>query len=281
MTGSKEPEILDKWVRAGTKDLVSAVSGYLDAYDTVRATREIERYVNDLSTWYVRRSRGRKDHEFFAALYECLMTLAKVMAPVTPYVSDKIYLTLAGQTGSVHLTDWPEAEELTREEKKLLEGMAEVREVVEKVHALRAEAGIKLRQPVGALVLPKNELLTSNSELLNILKDEVNVKEIVDGKELKLDTDITLELKIEGMAAELTRQINNFRKESGLKIGDMAEVYYETGSDELERAMSLVDKNKVYASEIKPGKPEQAEHEIEIEIEGNKVKFFLKIPNHK
>ena len=191
-----------------------------------------------------------------------------------------------GRGISVHLEKWPEVKELTKEQEELLKQMAEIRDVVEETHALRAKAGIKLRQPLARLIVPSViPGLTRNPDpgsrlvgrddnaLLSILKDEVNVKDIVYGDNLELDTEMTSELKQEGLVRELTRVIQGLRKEMGLKIGENAEIEYETTSEEIKLAMERVDKSKVYIVTLRQAQGLTGGKEAE--VEGEKIKILI------
>ena len=148
--GIDSEHILDRWLGARLQDLVNKVTENLDGYDSFHASREIESFINDLSTWYLRRSRGRSDEAFFATLQKVLVELSKLLAPFMPYLSEEIYRNLSGEM-SVHLAGWPFATKLTKKQEELISQMAELRKIVEEVHALRAKVGIKLRQPVASL----------------------------------------------------------------------------------------------------------------------------------
>ncbi|MDP3741608.1 MAG: isoleucine--tRNA ligase [bacterium] len=283
--------ILDQWIVARSQELINEATKFLDKYDTVRATREIENFISDLSTWYLRRSRGRQDAAFFETLRKALITLAQIVAPFMPYISEHIYRNLTpplspphegGRGGgvSVHLSDWPKSKKLTKEQEKLLVSMSEIRKIVEEVHALRAKAGIKLRQPLGQLQIL--DFRFQNKELLEILKEEVNVLVIEFGDKLELDTKITPDLKISGLARELERQIQQFRKESGLKIGEIVDLYYETKSANIKRALENMDRKKTYIQSIEYGISnivQNTKYGIQytktMEVGGERVKFLI------
>ncbi len=273
------PTALDRWISARTKELVSGVTDYMDAYDTVRATRLIEEYISDLSTWYVRRSRGRKDGAFFGTLHDVLLTASKVIAPVMPYLAEHIYNSLRefGDVGvlaeSVHLADWPKAEKLTKEETVLLRDMATVRDLASKALAVRKTQGIALKQPLSLL---KTKTSNLKPELLAILAEEVNVKEVaVDVKlteDIVLDTTMTDELKLEGVVRGLERIIQELRKTQGFKVGEHAALFYETNDAELEAALQKVDRKKTYLKNIERGKKENASSHT---LEGREVMLAL------
>ena len=248
--------LIDQWVDARRQQLVNEVTASMDKYDTVRATREIEKFISDLSTWYLRRSRGRSDQSFFDSLHRILSELSQVTAPFMPYLSEEIYRNVDDAGGrnhpskvykSVHLEEWPQVRELDNPERNLLKEMEELRDVVEQVHALRAGAGVKLRQPLSQLEIPVSKM---DSKFLGILKEEVNVRGVIFGKELRLDTAMTPQLRLQGLTRELERQINQFRKEAGLRVGEEIDLRYETESANIEKAMEGVDRKKTYLKSI-------------------------------
>lgn len=225
--------VLDRWIFARLKELIGTVTEGLDAYDTIRAGRPIRDFIDDLSTWYVRRSRERfksgdtvdqaqATHTFRHVLLE----LSKVAAPFMPFVAESVYQEVRGDSEpkSIHLTDWPDAREhkLSSEEEKLLEDMQTVRDVVSRGLEARARAGIKVRQPLAKLTIstPVSE------EHHFLIEDEVNVKNVeVDTKiveRVRLDTDITDELKEEGQVRDLIRYIQDLRKAERLDPNDTA-----------------------------------------------------------
>ncbi|MBI2623181.1 MAG: class I tRNA ligase family protein [Candidatus Liptonbacteria bacterium] len=276
---------LDIWINARTKELVSGVTEHMDAYDTVRATRVIEDYVTDLSTWYVRRSRGRKDGAFFETLYESLLTTSKVIAPLTPYLAEHIFKSfsefeprtsnLEPSILSVHLADWPEKEKLTKEETALLRDMAVVRDLASKALAVRKAQNLPVRQPLQNLRI-KSQKLRGKDDLLAVLAEEINVKRIeIDSKfpdELALDVTVTEELKLEGLVRGLERIVQELRKTQGFKVGEQAALFYETADAGLEAAIRKVDKKKTYLKSIERGKKENASNHT---LEGKDITLAL------
>lgn len=246
--------VLDQWVLARLNQLVGEVTVNMDNYDTVKAGRPIKDFIDELSTWYVRRSRDRFKGDdaadktaAVATLREVLLTLSKLMAPFTPFIAEKIYLELTGEKEleSVHLAEWPKAQAV---DETVLANMSTVRKVVELGLSLRAEAGIKVRQVLGRVVLENSRLA---SEYLEIVKDELNVKEVLEEKDdtgkwatkdegilkVSLDLEITPELKKEGLAREIVRAINQLRKETGLTISDRVNLVYDTTDSDLAGAI--------------------------------------------
>ncbi|MFI0445202.1 isoleucine--tRNA ligase [Actinomadura sp. 6N118] len=175
--------LLDRWALAELHRTVKEVDSALEEFDTARAGRRLAEFVDDLSNWYVRRSRRRfwdGDDAAFATLYECLETLTRLMAPMVPFVTDHVWDVIrpADAPESVHLTDWPAVnEELL--DPALTTQMALVRRLVELGRSARAASGVRTRQPLGrALVgapawadLPV-ELRAQISEELNVLAFE-------------------------------------------------------------------------------------------------------------
>ncbi len=261
--------VLDRWISAKAQELVNEVTAELDGYNTVKATRAIESYINELSTWYLRRNRGRKDSDFFATMQNALLTLSKIMAPVAPYISELIYQNLNGDK-SVHLASWPEKKELDAEQKNILAQMELVRTMVEQGHSLRKNFNIRLRQPLASFTYSAKAELPK--EFGEILADELNVRSVKAGNKLEFDLNISPELKKEGLAAELTRTVQDLRKKSGLKVGQLVQLNYETDDKEIVEAFELFDRNKTYVSEIKlePG----LEAEI-VEIDGKKLRIKI------
>jgi isoleucyl-tRNA synthetase len=168
---------LDRWVLSRLGATVDTVTDRLDAFDATVAAREISAFVDDLSNWYVRRSRRRfwdGDARAFATLRECLVTVSQLLAPFAPFMADEIYDNLDGTAGSVHLTDWPVAPERDR---ALESAMATAREAV--ALGLRARAGAKvgLRRPLReAVVVASGREREALEAMADIVADELNVK---------------------------------------------------------------------------------------------------------
>src|SRR5581483_4596046 len=203
---TESKNILDKWILASTQKLINITSMNLERYDTVSYIENLQNFLTELSTWYLRRSRGRKDNNFYATFYHVLVEFCKLSAPIAPFITEEIYKNLTKED-SIHLSDWPKSKALTKDEEKILKQMDDTRKIVEKAHYLRKEAGIPLRQPLQKLALE-----TLYPEFIDLMKDELNVKEIVKGKKMRLDTKINDELKAEGEMREIVRKIQQERK---------------------------------------------------------------------
>jgi len=254
--------ILDQWILARLNQLITEVTEQMDEYNLVKAARPIEDFINDLSTWYIRRSRDRfksddaADKEAVLATTKFVLeNLAKVMAPFTPFIAETIWQKVTGndfkdENKSVHLENWPTSHNAQRITQNTLEEMKIVRKIVELGLAKRDEAGIKVRQPLNKFSIFNFQFSINTKEYEELIKDELNVKEIIckGGKgelSVELDTNITPELKQEGIKRELVRTINNLRKEAGMTIQDRAMIYYQTDSKDIKEVF------KKFGAEIK------------------------------
>ena len=168
---------LDRWIRSRLAGTVEEVTARLDDYDATMAGRAIGEFVDDLSNWYVRRSRRRfweGDPAAFATLRECLLTTAKLLAPFTPFVADEIYENLDGSEPSVHLCDWPLA---GPRDLGLEVAMATARETVRLGLAARGQAKVKIRQPLReAVIVAAGREREAIERLADVVRDELNVE---------------------------------------------------------------------------------------------------------
>jgi len=286
-----EPTELDRWVLSELNALVRKVTDNLEAYDPTTAGRAIQDFVDDLSNWYVRRSRrrfwgGEMDAGKLAAyhtLYTCLVTVAKLLAPFTPFVSEAIYQNLVRTADpaapeSVHLADWPGYDEALIDE-RLMDETRTVMRVVSLGRAARSKAGIKVRQPLQAATAFVTTPYHAEGvrRLADQIRDELNVREVsvvvlsdafsgpIDrpkdllarlpegavlaedeaGYAVGLDTRVTPELADEGLARELVHRIQNLRRSAGFEISDRIVAYY-TG---WERLRHVFDRHGAYVRE--------------------------------
>jgi isoleucyl-tRNA synthetase len=310
---------LDRWVLSELNALVEKVTRRLDEYDPTSSGRAIQDFVDDLSNWYVRRSRrrfwkGELDADKEAAyqtLYTCLVTVAKLMAPYTPFIADAVYQNLVrsvdpGAPESVHLADWPEAD-VSMVDQKLMDETRLVMRVVSLGRAARSKGQLKVRQP-----LAKATVFTQTAEQADGLRrledqvlDELNVKSLDvlalsevftetyarpddllakltptsvlaeddAGYAVGVETALTEELAGEGLARELVHKLQNMRKAAGFEIEDRIRVSY-SGSP---RAAEVLVKHAEYvrretlADEVTEGAPAEGAHTEEQKIEGETV----------
>ena len=255
--GGERPE-LDRWCLARLAECIDEVRAALDEYDATAATRTIELFVEDLSKWYVRRSRRRfwkaadvsdaDKRSAYDTLYTALETLARLIAPFMPFLAERLHRNLSGHdTGaaaagvpdSVHLTDYPEAEAGWRAP-ALVEEMARLRRLVEDGLGDREAAGLGVRQPLREATVHGRPL---SPELEAIFADELNVKAVAytahgddEHEGVTLDTVITDDLRLEGLVRNVSRKVNDLRKQAGLALDDRIRLLVEADGD-LRRAI--------------------------------------------
>jgi len=246
--------IMDKWLVSLTNSLIYDVTDYLDNYNTVKACQSIQTYVSSLSTWYLRRSRDRlKQHNSTQqTLFWALNKLSRVMAPITPFISETIYQNINTANSSVHLTDWPKTnKDLIHP--KLETNMAKVRQVVEKIHAERKEKNLKVRQPLAKVTISTKSFGKPN--LHQVILDETNIKSLkFSGKSetlsIQLDTKLTPVLKEEGEAREIIRQVQQARKTANTRLDETINLELPSWPEKFESYI----KQKTLADSISRGK---------------------------
>ena len=243
---------LDRWLLARWFEVHKDVTDQLDQYNVVKPARLLMEFINDFSTWYLRRSRDRfkgtdqdDKHVALSVTRYVLEQLLLVLAPYIPFQAESLYQSLfPGMNDSIHLKDWPKAVK-SFQSQDIIDDMAKVRVIVELGHAARAEAGIRVRQALEELQVSLDKPLPA--EYSALIAEEVNVKRVMivdavatgkgfaqkEGLQIKvaLKTELSEELLMEGLSRELVRQINNLRKQAGMSIGDRALVHYQTDSD--------------------------------------------------
>ncbi|MBR2709489.1 isoleucine--tRNA ligase [Candidatus Saccharibacteria bacterium] len=218
---------LDNWIMSRMYQLRDDITKHMDEYNLPDALAGILPFVDDLSNWFVRRSRRRfsksDDAEdqlsAFSTLFRVLVYLSRLLAPFTPFLAEELYQKMMESDDSVHLLTWPESGPVDTE---ILDTMSRVRSIITDALALRmhrsdTEPQIKIRQPLSLLTYPGEKL---DDYYEQIIMDEVNVKAVQVGDELTLDKTLTPELEEEGYARELVRAIQSARKHAGLAPGD-------------------------------------------------------------
>jgi isoleucyl-tRNA synthetase len=200
---------LDRWIISELNQLVVDVETALDGYDPTGAGRKIESFVNDLSNWYVRRSRRRfwksendaDKQSAYATLYECLVTLLKLLAPLTPFLAEELYQNLVRSVfpdapDSVHLADFPVAD-VSRIDKQLSDDTRLAMKISSLGRAARGFAGIKVRQPLSEVIVngATSRQQAGLKRLQEQIREELNVKELsfatITGQIMALDVDLT------------------------------------------------------------------------------------------
>jgi isoleucyl-tRNA synthetase len=277
--------LLDRWIISELHGLIKEFNVHMENYELHRASRLLPKFVDNLSNWYIRRSRKRfwksendgDKNEAYQTLYYVLVELSKVMAPFTPFIAEEIYKNLTGEE-SVHLADFPAADDSLIDE-KINADMETVREIVNIGLQLRAKNAIKVRQPLRELLIKNGRL---SEELLDIIKEEVNVKGIAVDENLEniqLDTEITPELKLEGQAREIIRYIQEMRKEAGYEVDNRIKVRYNGFSQIFEKddLKSIIAKEVLADAVLSIEKGGlSADLEKEFVIDGEKLKLHIK-----
>ncbi|MBT7102511.1 isoleucine--tRNA ligase [archaeon] len=255
----KSNNIMDKWIISRTEDLNQVIQKNLEEYNTVKACAFAKKYIDDLSTWYVRNSRDRfNDNDTTArkTLRYVLEKLTKTLAPLIPFVTEKIYQDMNGKTKSVHLEDYPKANTKAIDE-KLTGQMLATRNIVSSALKERDRAHIGIKWPLAkATVL--GDMFKVKEELQDIIKEELNIKKLEYKPHSEqsihptviLDTTQTPELEAEGFAREISRKVQATRKKAGLVKSDSIEL--EISGDIKEKLDSQLDfiKERVGAKQI-------------------------------
>ncbi len=227
----EERDLLDQWVLAELHLLVKNVTEAYENYDVPRATRPIQEFVDELSNWYVRLSRRRfwdEDPAAFATLYEVLVTVAKLLAPAMPFVSDELYRNLVvsadeSAPDSVHLSTWPEVNEAVIQD-DVIRDMRVAMKLVSLGRAARESVQMGVRQPLATaqFVTRENNEVGAVTRLADLIKDELNVKavEVLDGAAS------VVQYVLNPLPSELGRKFKgDFPKvQKYLREGDPAEV---------------------------------------------------------
>ena len=247
---------IDIWIFTRLNELISNVTKFTEEYKLDKATRGFEKFVDDLSTWWLRRSRERLKSDNLEesslakyVLYKTLIELSKTIAPFMPFLSERIYNSLNNGIDkklSVHLESWPE--EFLEIKEEVLKEMEEVREIVTEALMIRQKNSLPVRQPLATLFLKKNIA----EKYFEILKEEINVKEALFNKDknyeenanIILDLNLTEELKKEGSYRELLRKIKDTRKENNLTTNDTVNLLIKIEKEKLELIKSFSEELK-------------------------------------
>lgn len=252
---------LDIWLVSRVHQVRNQIAEGMEAYNIPAALSSVLEFIDDMSNWFVRRSRRRfwkseddRDKlEAYSTLYYVLIYLAKILAPFTPFLAEELYQKMTGAgvvnseiPESVHLLDWPEAGVI---DEAVLTQMAKTREIItaglaERMKKTETEAQIKVRQPLAKLVYAGEKL---DGFYEQIIMEEVNVKSVEHGEALVLDKTLTPELLEEGKIRELIRFIQAARKKAGLNVDDRIKLMVSVEVPEAYREMLM---NEVLAEEL-------------------------------
>jgi isoleucyl-tRNA synthetase len=266
---------LDVWIVSRLHQLIQELEKHMDVYDIPSALKPVLPFIDDASNWYVRRSRRRfwksdddqDKNDAYQTLYYVLVQLSKALAPFTPFLAEELYQKLTNEE-SVHLIDWPHSGHVNE---LIVDRMAKVREVINQGLSQRAKERLKVRQPLAAVNV--YGLPSIEESMSEIIAEELNVKKVTlvpQSKErgdetfvqyLKdnalswnsddvlavLDTELTDELRREGMAREMIRHVQSARKEAGLNVDDHIRLSIKSSNEQLTKALS--EHNTLIASE--------------------------------
>ena len=252
---------LDIWLVSRVHQVRNQITEGMEAYNIPAALSSVLEFIDDMSNWFVRRSRRRfwkseddQDKlEAYSTLYYVLIYLAKILAPFTPFLAEELYQKMTGAgvvnseiPESVHLLDWPEAGVINE---AVLTKMVKTREIItaglaERMKKTESEAQIKVRQPLAKLVYAGEKL---DDFYEQIIMEEVNVKSVEHGEALVLDKTLTPELLEEGKIRELIRFVQAARKKAGLNVDDRIRLMVSMEVPEAYREMLM---NEVLAEEL-------------------------------
>lgn len=274
--------LLDKWIISELHILIKEFNECMEKYELHKSARLIPGFVDNLSNWYIRRSRKRfwkseddgDKNEAYQTLYYVLVQLSKIMAPFTPFIAEEIYRNLTNKE-SVHLADFPMVHGDLVDE-KLNEKMRNTRNIITEALQLRAKNKIKVRQPLSELIITNYE---TQDDFIEIIKEEVNVKNITvkkgSEKKIELNTGITEDLRLEGYARELIRVIQEMRKDAGYEVDNRIQVGHK-GMEEVFNKFGEIIQREVLANNIQSDLFLEKDIEKEFLIENNKVVISLK-----
>jgi isoleucyl-tRNA synthetase len=231
------PHALDRWILARLQEMIAEATVRLECYEIREAGIAIEQFVDDLSRWYIRRSRRRFQKpdspsdllDASSTLQTVLAALSKITAPFSPFFAEALYAFVAPDGAeSVHLDQWPIAAKVSTRDRAFVGLMREARQICADGLAARASAGIKVRQPLSRATL-KSTALRGKEEFLSIIREEINVKAIAFDSEsealVMLDTAITPELAAEGLVRDVSRMVQELRAKAGFEPRDSIELF--------------------------------------------------------
>jgi isoleucyl-tRNA synthetase len=240
---SKPIKALDNWVLARLNETLKNAGSYLEQYDIGAAAKILESFVDDLSRWYIRRSRKNFSPK---VINRVLSELSKGLAPFVPFFAEALFQSLATGRGqmkaSVHLENWPSAVQKAAD-KMLIKKMQEARTLCGLALAEREKLNIKVRQPLSQLKINSKFVKKTDKDILRLIAKEVNIKKIIVDNKMKvvveLDVRITPELRNEGLMRELTRLVQGLRHDAGYTPTNAITLYLETPKE----LMDIVETN--------------------------------------
>jgi isoleucyl-tRNA synthetase len=278
---------LDSWIVSRLHEVAIEVEKQMDVYDVPNAVKPLLPFIDDLSNWYVRRSRRRfwksgddtDKNNAYTTLHYVLVSLAHILAPFTPFLAEELYRNLTGGE-SVHLNDWQPVGHI---DELSLTSMARTRGYIEEGLGLRMRKGdnedsIKVRQPLSQLAYSGDKL---SSDLEEIMCEEVNVKQVVhvtgQSESVTLDKTITPELKREGLVREVIRSVQGARKAAVLEIDDRIRLaLVATGelADAITEHAGLIEEETLVEGGLQ-GELTDTMHDEVVQVEGQDLRVKL------
>ncbi len=273
---------LDIWIVSRLHQLVAEVETHMDAYNIPDAMSPILPFLDDASNWYVRRSRRRfwkseddsDKNDAYRTLHYVLTRLSYVLAPFTPFLAEELYQNMTGDNESIHLKDWLPAGRINE---LVTADMETARDYVNQGLSLRARAGLKVRQPLASVTVPK---LGTFVDYQAILMDELNVKAVQEGSEVTIDEVVTPELKREGYMREVIRHVQAARKAAGLNVDDRIQLalLVNTDGDSAELEKAIKEHEKTIAEETLTAQftDVQDGYDTTVKVESIELRIVLK-----
>lgn len=284
--------VLDQWMLARLNETITEVTKQADNFKLAHAIQPIFALIDDMSNWYIRRSRRRfwkteddnDKQQAYETLWFVLIRICQLLAPWAPFLSDHLWRELTKGTDlsqSVHLSDWPEPQTIDQDITKWMEL---TRQWIVEGLSQRAQAGIKVRQPLNKVKITQmNSYVVPRFE--EIIRDELNVKEVEwdDGPQednnftVTVDIKLTDELKREGLMREIVRHVQSARKKAGLNVDDRIELSLVTGDEQTSEAIKEHQdtiKAETLATTLHDSKKDLDYHE-EVKVEGQMLEISL------
>lgn len=280
---------VDLWLWDRTLETEIQIASAMEKFEFGKVTNLIEAFVDDLSNIWVRANRhrfwntsGTKDIYAYSSLYNALLSVCQWCAPIIPMLSETIYQNLKGKSTpqSIHLTSFNlETEGIREESLNRIEEMKLVQRIIKEGRNKRQELKIKIRQPLSQVILPQN---TKVNQFKDLILKELNVKEIVnsDINELQFNTNLTEDLRAEGISRELIHAIQQLRKESSLNVSDRIKLCINYNNQE-ELIKLIHRKKESIAKEVLALDWEETDFKLcqmkQIKIEGKKVEIGVSV----
>lgn len=283
----KSTNVLDQWMLARLNETITEVTRQADNYKLAHAIQPIFSLIDDMSNWYIRRSRRRfwkseddtDKQQAYETLWFVLIRICQLLAPWAPFLGDHLWreLTKGSELAqSVHLSDWPEAK-IVAEADSILEGMANSRQIINDALSQRGEAKIKVRQPLSVLTV-RGLGQDTDQGYIEIIKDEVNVHNIKLGEKTELNIELTPALRREGLMREIVRHVQSARKKAGLNVDDRIELSLAT--DDQETAEAIKEHQDTIKAETLAVALHDDEKDLayseEVKVEGQMLEISLK-----